>query len=128
MSVYLQLLLAPKRLFYHFNSSSQQRSTFLKCVLTPPLYECISSMTCVVMEQWSNGASITLESEVMIWKLQCAIVVSARLEHFIHCKYYSQFTDHIKLLSRSNCLFSRFNSNLTPFYGNYCFYHKPQLL
>lgn len=73
-------------------------------------------------------ASIILEAEVMIRNPQCATTVSARLEHFLHCKYCSQFSDHMKLLSRPNCLFSRFNSDLTPFYVNYFLYRNSQLL
>lgn len=126
MSVYLKLLLAPKKLLYHFNSGSEKISTFEVCTNRTLLW---------VYKQHDMGhyrttelASITLESEVMIQNPQCAIIVSARLEHFLHCKYCSQFSDHMKLLSRSNCLFSGFNSKVTPFYGNYFPYHNSQLL
>lgn len=50
MSVSFQLLLPPKRVLYHFHSSSEQSSTFWN--LTPPLYGCVSSITCSAMEQW----------------------------------------------------------------------------
>lgn len=91
-------------------------------MLTTHLYGCISSMTCSAMEV----ASITLEAEVTIWNPQCAITASARLEHFLHCKYCCLFSGHEKLVSRVNCFFSFFLALIltTIFYCNYFPYQQ----
>lgn len=49
ISASFHLPLSPRRVFYYLHSNSEQSNTFWN--LTPPLYGCISSITCSDMEQ-----------------------------------------------------------------------------